>query len=84
MVLSSACSDILEVSLPGKVTSDALNNPLQAQVLELYNLDADFSQSWDTSPPASFRPVTHHCTTLLSPRRVTEKHDSGTHTDCRD
>jgi len=33
---------------------------------------------------SAFCPVTHHCTTLLSPRRVTEKYQSGTHTDCRD
>ena len=45
MALQTACKGILDVSLPGKVTSDALNNPLQAQVLA-NGVVLDFECAW--------------------------------------
>lgn len=45
MLSQTACKGILDVSLPGKVTSDALNNPLQAQVLA-NGVVLDFECAW--------------------------------------
>src|SRR5438094_9119620 len=45
LVLQTACKGILDVTLPGKVTSDALNNPLQARVLA-NGVVLDFECAW--------------------------------------
>jgi len=45
LLCQNACKNILEVSLPGKVTSDALDNPLQAQVLA-NGVVLDFECAW--------------------------------------
>ena len=52
MALQGGCKGILDVSLPGKVTSDALNNPLQAQVLA-NGAVLDFECAWSNYVLAS-------------------------------
>jgi hypothetical protein len=45
LLLLTACKGILDVSLPGKVTTEALDNPLQAQVLA-NGVVLDFECAW--------------------------------------
>jgi starch-binding outer membrane protein, SusD/RagB family len=45
LVLQTSCKDILEVQLPGKVTEDALDNPLLAQVIA-NGVILDFECAW--------------------------------------